>query len=366
MKISLVIPNAGYSGAEKQILLLAMGLRSRGHGVELCNLEGEGVFTQRAKELGLNCKVIRRSGKRDFKRILELNFYLQKTNPDVVISFTSVANQLVQLCKLLFGLKIFHIAGERGRDPYENFFKRSASRILACYSDRIVFNSERQLEEIKGIEKLSSSKLSTIPNGFDFSKCEKIESADLAKMVGIPRTSKVICSIGRFSEPKNIPMFLSVAFQVLEKDDKVQFLYIGDGQDRWLYEQVVEERGLQERINFCGFKRDVLPILKACDLFILTSSQEGIPNVLIEAAAMEVPIISTDVDGIPEIVTNGVTGTLVSSGDTREMVKEVLRFLQDPLPYKCFACDASLEVRGKFNLERMVSSYESLFIKGAA
>jgi glycosyltransferase involved in cell wall biosynthesis len=99
---------------------------------------------------------------------------------------------------------------------------------------------------------------------------------------------------------------------------------VGDGPERGKLEHLVKELNLQQNVKFLGLRRDVPRLLKAADLFLLTSISEGIPLTLIEAMAAGLPIVATNVGGVGEVVENGVTGVLVRVGDSEAIAQQIL------------------------------------------
>ena len=126
INILLTIPNSNISGAESQLLLLSSGLKNKGYDVTICCLDGEGEVSEEAKKLNLECINIKRRFSLDVIRLVSYLIVLLSGRYKVIISFTSVANNMTRLCKVLLPFnKFIHFAGERGRD-----FKKKQSKEL--------------------------------------------------------------------------------------------------------------------------------------------------------------------------------------------------------------------------------------------
>lgn len=363
MKILLVIPNAGYSGAEKQLLMLAVGLDNLGYDVSLCNLEGIGPFSETASKTRLKLKIINRNSHFDLIRLFRFGRFLLKGHFDVVISFTYVANNMTRILNaLLPSLSFFHIAGERGRNITYNIQNR-IDGFLSRFSNVIVCNSINQKEKLVKYEKIEPSKIEVIYNGFNISKLDKINHLNLYQEFSIPKLNRVICNIGNMSEHKNIPMFINVAEKVISDNDNISFLYIGTGPDFKKYQDEIYKRGLSQNIFLIGQRNDVLNILSSCDIFILTSSWEGMPNVLIEALFSKLPIICTAVDGAKEIISNNINGILIEPNDEDEMVRSVSILLEEDKFSEKLTNEGYNLAKSLFNSDIMVGKYKNIIEK---
>ena len=360
-KILFVIPNAGFSGAEQQLLALAIGLKKRGYNVNLCNLEGKGHFTEKAEEVGFICEVIERRSHFDLIRLIKYCVYIRQNKFNVIISFTSVANNLTRLLKFFLPfVDFFHIAGERGRDLEQVTISNWIYSKLSKLSNVIVCNSKVQREKLISAEKINPKKLQVIYNGFDFSQCKNISTMDLHDEFGIPEGNRIICSIGNLSAHKNIPMYIEVAEKLLSESHNICFLYIGDGVDLEKYKNEIIKRKLNKKIFFTGRRNDVLAILKSCNIFILTSMWEGLPNVVIEAMAASVPVVSTNIDGVTEVITDGHNGFLVKSEDANAMVDKIKQLMSDDALCELFRNNSFEIAKNMFDMAKMIDSYENL------
>lgn len=362
MKTLLVIANAGFSGAEKQLLMIAEGLSKKDFDVTVCNLEGYGLFYEEFNKTSLNkLVVIKRRHKFDLIRFFNFGYHLSKTKYDIVISFGYVSNNLTRIYKALNPfLGFIHIAGERGRDiKTKNLFNLIDS-YLSTYSDVIVSNSKIQKDKLIRVENIKPPLIKVINNGFELSNLKNINLVNFQEQFGIPKVNKVVCSIGNLSKHKNIPMFLNVAEKIISSRNDVSFIYIGDGPKLKKYKEEVKKRGIDSNLLFLGRRNDVLSILAQSDIFILTSSWEGMPNVLIEAMFSKLPVVCTSVDGAREIITNQINGFLVELDNIDEMIDKIYFLLDNE--------ESSLKVgesgynlaKSLFNSETMVDSYIQL------
>ena len=225
-KILLTIPGSGVSGAESQLIALAHGLKIRNYDVTLCCLGGEGEFLNKALKLNIKCIVINRITKFDIFRLIKYFWIVNKNQYSIIISYTSVANNITQILKVLSPFNNFiHFAGERGRDFNKNKIRNYCDSKLSRFSELIISNSKIQKKKLINYENIDSNKVEVIYNGFDFNLLNNISKTNLNKCFSIPKTDKVVVSIGNLTEPKNIPMFLNVAKNTIKVRTDTSFLY---------------------------------------------------------------------------------------------------------------------------------------------
>ena len=159
-------------------------------------------------------------------------------------------------------------------------------------------------------------------------------------------------------------MFLRVSKKIISNNPDVSFLYAGGSTADVVkkYKDLVKNEGLSNKIFFVGSRDNILSILKSCDIFILTSYQEGMPNVIIEAMASKIPIVSTNVDGVSEIVKDGKNGFLVETNDTESMIEKINLLLTNPKLCNSIVENSYESAKKLFDLEKMVDEYEKLIL----
>lgn len=208
---------------------------------------------------------------------------------------------------------------------YNNRYTRGLYKSLLKYDNVFLcHNSENGLQ--KYIEWLGGyeEKMLLLRNGFDFSSLNVPELAIKGK-----NTKITIGSVFRFVEVKRPLLWLDAAYEIKSAlGDKVQFRMIGDGP---LFETAInyaEKIGLEDDVEFMGYRDDVNNQLKRLDIFMLTSSIEGLPNVLIEAQSMGIPVVSTNVGGARETFIDSISGKLVHSSDPVDLAHAVIEVLE--------------------------------------
>lgn len=208
--------------------------------------------------------------------------------------------------------------------------------------------------------------IKVIRNGFDFSKSPS--TTELARLredyrhkLGIPQSSRLIGVVMRISEEKRPWLWVEIAQHVAARIPRAHFLVVGDGPLRAQVETKAH-KVLPGAVHFPGHEKYVMEVLAAMDMFLLTSRVEGLPNVLIEAQAVGIPVVSFDVGGAREAMNHPHTGWLLESADAKEIAARIVKLLSDDL-WMTQASHLGPEfVRKRFGRGRMIK--ETLDVYG--
>jgi glycosyltransferase involved in cell wall biosynthesis len=139
------------------------------------------------------------------------------------------------------------------------------------------------------------------------------------------------------------------------------FVLIGDGEERPKLEEQIREAGLESNFVFLGRRSDVPELLACCDLSVLPSEAEGLPNSVLEAMAAGLPVIATCVGGNPEIIVDGINGLLVPPQDEQALAEAILRILQDAHLGRRLSQAGQERVRAKFGFDRLLAELKQLY-----
>jgi glycosyltransferase involved in cell wall biosynthesis len=164
-----------------------------------------------------------------------------------------------------------------------------------------------------------------VQNAIDPAGFAEVERADLKKRFGFPDDSIVCISGGRFSKEKGQSYLVDAARTASEQNPRLRFVIFGDGPDLEKINSRVEELGLSETVLCPGFERDLLGYLKDADMLVNPSLSEGLPNIVLEAMALKIPVVATSVGGVPELVEDGVSGFLVPPADSNLLADKILQ-----------------------------------------
>jgi len=177
---------------------------------------------------------------------------------------------------------------------------------------------------------------------------------------GIEPHATVLVHIGRFAPPKNHALLVE-AFAQVRADCPLYLLLVGAGELEDAVREQVAGLGLASRVRFLGVRADVADILRASDVFVLSSRWEGNPMSVMEAMAAGLPVVSTAVGGVPELVREGVTGRLVPSEDAGALAQALQALVDDPARRQAMGAAARRHAVAHFDIRHTVRGYEQLY-----
>jgi glycosyltransferase involved in cell wall biosynthesis len=177
---------------------------------------------------------------------------------------------------------------------------------------------------------------------------------------GIEPHATVLVHVGRFAPPKNHALLVEAFAQVCA-DAPLYLLLVGGGELENAVREQVAGLGLQGRVRFLGIRADVADILRASDMFVLSSRVEGNPLSVMEAMAAGLPVVSTAVGGVPELVREGVTGLLVPSEDAGALAQAMQALVDDPVRRQAMGAAARQHAVAHFDIRHTVRGYEQLY-----
>ena len=177
---------------------------------------------------------------------------------------------------------------------------------------------------------------------------------------GIEPHATVLTHVGRFAPPKNHALLIE-AFAQVRSDAPLYLLLVGGGELQDAVRAQVAGLGLESRVRFLGIRADVADILRASDVFVLSSRWEGNPLSVMEAMAAGLPVVSTGVGGVPELVREGETGLLVPSEDAGALAQAMQALVDDPVRRQAMGEAARRHAVAHFDIRHTVRGYEQLY-----
>jgi glycosyltransferase involved in cell wall biosynthesis len=216
----------------------------------------------------------------------------------------------------------------------------------------VVANSAAARDQLER-ERVPVDRLRVIPNGLDPARFPAHPSRDAIRRV---------VTVANLRPEKGHDTLLAAAPRILQRYPDASFTFVGDGSRRDALELLTRALGLAGRVHFLGERRDVAPILADADLFVLPSRSEAFPNAVIEAMAAGLPVVATDVGGIPEVVRHHETGVLVQPGDADGLAEAVVALMDQPQRAAGLGRAARDSVARHYTLDRMVEAFEHLYL----
>ena len=215
----------------------------------------------------------------------------------------------------------------------------------------VVANSHAAAERLR-IDRVDEEKIIMIPNGIDLARFPARQYSSRPTRVAV-----VAC----LREEKRIDVLISAIPQIVASCPDTKFVIAGDGTCREDLLTLARELGVLENIDFLGHRDDVSAVLSQADIFVLPSRSEAFPNAIMEAMATGLPVVASNVGGIPELVEDGRTGHLVQPGDATALADSVIALLQQPQRLEEFGRAGRSKVEQSYSFDRMVAQFEDLY-----
>ncbi len=185
--------------------------------------------------------------------------------------------------------------------------------------------------------------------------------SDIRARLSIPLDSQVIGGVMRFSSEKRPDLWVETLISATKQSPNVYGLIVGDGPMRNALMAKVESAGLASRIRFAGRQTPVEPWMSAMDMLFLSSVTEGLPNVLIEAQALGVPVATMNVGGAPETLCEGKSGIILEDTVPENLARQMIAVLESPDRMKNMSEDAMSFVNSRFDISIMVATLKTLY-----
>lgn len=197
-----------------------------------------------------------------------------------------------------------------------------------------------------------------VENGVDAEEFTRtLDTAEAKRRIGFDPGRLLVGAVGRLSEEKGFDVLIRAAATCLDVD----FVIAGEGPHRPTLEALIGELGLGGRVRLLGYHDDTLAFYQALDLFVLSSRREGLPNVVLEAMAVGVPVVATRVGGVPRLAEDGRTGLLVEPGSVDELARAVARLLEDPALRARLGAEARRTVESRFSLQTRMETIRMVY-----
>ena len=305
-------------GAERVVSILSGKMAEQGMKVEILTYYDMPVFYQVHPKVKLTCVEKETGTKGKMKNFLWVRKYF-KENADVLISFLAPFNIFALACNLGTGTPI--IVADRN-DPTRipsNILVRKVRDFLYRFADGIVVQTKNNQNYFsKQVQKKSEVIYNPINLG------EKAGSA------GLTSKEKKIVSVGRLMPQKNQKMLFQAFKMVLKKHPEYQLVIYGEGPMRDTLEDYAKELGIEKNILLPGSVSDVHDRIKDAEIFVLSSDFEGMPNALIEAMCLGLPVISTKVSGATDLIIDHENGILTELDHQEQLEAAMIELIENP------------------------------------
>ena len=359
MRISYVIDSLALSGAQKHLVQLVQGMRARGHEATVYCLNDK-VHPMRRAELAAADARVRVIGKARVAcgaAVVELAAAMRRERTAVVVTVLFVSDVVGRLAGRLAGLPV--VACLQARNVNFPGWRKALLQLTAGFNSYTISNSRAAIAFAGQHEGADPARCCYVPNAIQVPAA--LPPPPDWKNCGWPQLvgRRVIGSVGRLVSQKGYDVLLAALARLPATHREVSLLLIGTGTPAGLVAEA-KAMGLNGRVVFAGERADVPALLPGLTLYVQPSRFEGMPNALMEAMAARLPVVGTAVDGITELIKDGVNGWLVPPGDAAALATALGRILDDPPGSERMGIEARRTAIEGFSLERMAQAYEEI------
>lgn len=290
---------------------------------------------------------------------------------DIVHTHSSKTGFLGRVAARLAGIKgIIHTVQGFPFHPYQKrlefIFYRLLEKIATYFCDRIISVNRYEYEMAISTNLVKKDKIGVIYNAVELPSLSLQNSPENLKLRSDLRLSNddiIIGTVTRFTIPKNNLIVVDIALNIVQQNDKIKFIFVGDGKELQEAQAKVNAAKCQDRILLPGFRHDIPSWLKIFDIFILYSSWEGLSLAILEAMSFGKPIIASNIKGNNELVENGVNGMLIDIGDYDGLKEAIFRLASHQDIREKMGMKSREIVEKKFNFSHFLKKYEVEYYK---
>jgi glycosyltransferase involved in cell wall biosynthesis len=365
MKILHLIDHMGLGGAQNLILDLVEA-RSSKIDVTVWSLSDQ-VLPLAAKRLKAASVPLETLGLLKYNpfSLLKLRRLLANEQPDLLHTHLQFSSIFGIVAAGSLGKHRPIIVNHIHNDPFQhyNHWQRIGSKIMASRVNAYITPSASLRDVVKKAFNLHKNRIKVITPGLNLKSFNQthIDTARINYLRG--NAKRVIGFAGRLTKQKALHVLLDAIPALLEEEPDTRILIAGDGPLRQTLERQAEYLKISHAVKFMGYQSEMVPVYQAMDVFVLPSLHEGFGIVLIEAMALEVPVVASLAVGIVDAVQDNVTGLLVPFGDSGALVSALSRFFIEPGLKERLIIKASEFVRQTCSRELMAERIESLYFE---
>jgi glycosyltransferase involved in cell wall biosynthesis len=366
-KVLYMITKSNFGGAQKYVYELACKAKERGFDVAVA-LGGNGILVHKLKDCDIPVYQIERLGRdigffSEIKSFFEIIKLLKKIRPDVLhLNSSKIGGMGSLAARICFVPEIIFTVHGWAFNENRSWISKLIIKILywitVFLSHKSIAVSETTKKQAENIPFyfLIKNKVVVINNGISgvfFFEKDYVRNFFQEKFA-ISREDFVIGTLAELHTVKGLDFLIASAKILNEQNKKIKILVFGEGQEKNKLEKMIQDLKLQDVFILGGFIKNGSQYLKGFDIFILPSLSEAMPLSILEAGQAGLPVISTNVGGIPEIIENKKTGLLINPGSEKEITDAINYLKENKVEAEKMAANLKDKVERDFNFEEFI------------
>ncbi len=367
IRIFFLLDSFMIGGTETQAVELARRLDPQRYQVTIGCLRREGPLLERLKGTPVEIMEVNLGGGIDspsgLLRIVKLGRYLRRQKIQILHAHDLWSN-IVGMAAAMLARTPVTITSQRdlSHDAWYGTYKRKVLRFCQRRSTLLLTNAKAIREGLIAQDHLPPNKVCVVYNGVDLDRFAV--PTDRSQIFPASAGNKLIILVGNMvTDIKGHGVLLSAAPEILKAHPKTQFVLVGEGAMRPVFDRQAKDLGLEGGFLFLGRRSDVPAILACCNIAVLPSLAEGLPNAVLEYLAAGLPVVATALGGNLEIIQDGKTGLLVPAQDPRALASALNRLLDDDALTARIAAAGHDYVKQNFSFDRLVEEMDQLYAR---
>lgn len=372
-RLVLFIPTMGLGGAQRQLLSFLKHLDRSQWEPELVTLNAPDKFFEPAvREMGVPVTYLNpHKGYWMLGIAWRLFRHLLARPCHALHAWMHYAAMLGAIAGTFAGTPVI-VGSVRSERPdrmpwFYHRWQRGVDILTARLQTRLIANSNAVCEGHRQWAFVPALKLVTVYNGIEVGRVpDRVQRDRLRAELHLPADAPCIGIVGRLSPEKDHATFLRAARVIGAEKPDARFLIVGSGPMQASIESLIEQLGLSGRAQVLGERNDAQAVIAMLDVLVLTSTNEGLPNVLLEGAVAGTPVVTTAAGGAAEVVVDGETGFVVPCGDSASVARRVLDILRDDVVRKRLVEAALYRMRAHFSADRAAAAIQACYEQDTA
>lgn len=362
-RILQLTSSSDIGGTERMLLNFLRNADRDSFDFSVYSLMGGGYLTNECKKIGINARTFGIKSFFNFYRIRDLVKEVRNGKFHLIHSYGLRAD-LISRVFLKKWDKYYPIlvSGIRSIDPHRRFLHIFLDRLTAKNVSLFISNSEAGRQVRIKREKFSPEKIVTIYNGVSEEiKYPPEKRMEIRRKLGLTDDIMLIGHISNLRRMKGHEEVLLAAKHLIKENPKIFFIFAGRDDSGGKIPELAKELNIENNVKFLGFYSEPEEILRAIDVFILPSYWEGFPASILEAMIYSLPVIASNVGGIPEIIQDGLNGILIPPKKPDALSDAIKRIINDRILSEKLSINAYKTVTEKFQLSKMVNDIQNTY-----
>ncbi|MGM0411496.1 MAG: glycosyltransferase family 4 protein [Bacillota bacterium] len=379
IKVLHIITRLANGGADENTLYTINGLDKNKYDIDLMIGEENDQEMIENLELSNNINLYKIDGLvrnispfNEVKAFYNIYKVIKNNSYDLVHTHIAKAGVLGRLAAKIAGVPtivhgIHGITFPETINPIKRYFFKNIEKFCGLFTDKFIPVGEDMKNKYIKAGIGNREKYKTIYSGMELEKFKNAANNSKDKIrklksdLGLNDKDIIIGNVSKIQERKGYKYYLQVAKNISNEYDNVKFLIVGSGPHKDIIEKKVKSMNLSNIVIFTGFRKDVEDVFSLFDIKVLTSLWEGLPRVIIQAAAVGKPIVTFNVDGAWEIVEDGKNGFIVPMKDVNMMTEKIKILINDKELRKKMGAYSKTKVGNQWTIDNMVKETDKLY-----